>query len=410
MMLLIKYEFLKILRKKSTLLVMAVSLLLTAFLFGLPVLQYQSYHADGVSKGLAGIAHTKQQYQAISVPMTDDYIQQTIAEYQKLFENPDNVGYDGSEKFLVGDAYWNFVAPREKQLRMIASVYDSPDENSGLQKLLELDPKKDMAFAQARTDKVTALLNTPSRNLSTEQKEYWSSRNSKVKTPLQYGYYEGWEIILSSFELLLFPLFAVCIAIAPVFCGEYQAGTDAVIRSGKYGKTRLATAKITASLLFGILAFTVHIIVSFGLPLAAFGIDGWNLPLQIAGTAIPDPFTFLQASLCNLGVIYLVLLAMAGLTLLLSAIMKSPYLVLVILIPVLFLPLFLSPNGTTGAYNLTLFLLPYRSMSPEIGKYISYQIGGLVFDALSMRAVLYASFTAIVLPLARLCFQKHQAA
>ena len=33
---LVKYEFLKILRKKSTLIVMAVSLLLTAFLFGLP--------------------------------------------------------------------------------------------------------------------------------------------------------------------------------------------------------------------------------------------------------------------------------------------------------------------------------------------------------------------------------------
>lgn len=34
---LVKYEFLKILRKKSTIIVMAISLLLTAFLFGLPI-------------------------------------------------------------------------------------------------------------------------------------------------------------------------------------------------------------------------------------------------------------------------------------------------------------------------------------------------------------------------------------
>ena len=35
---LIKYELLKILRKKSTIIVMAVSLLVTAFLFGLPIM------------------------------------------------------------------------------------------------------------------------------------------------------------------------------------------------------------------------------------------------------------------------------------------------------------------------------------------------------------------------------------
>ncbi len=81
-----------------------------------------------------------------------------------------------------------------------------------------------------------------------------------------------------------------------------------------------------------------------------------------------------------------------------------------VLVPVLFIPLFLSPNGTTGAYNLTLFLLPYRCVMPEIGKYISYQISGLVLDALSMRAILYAILTEVMLPLARLGFKKHQAA
>ncbi len=407
---LMKYEFLKILRKKSTIIVMAVSLLLTAFLFGLPILQYQTYNQDGVIKGLKGIAYTKDQYQDISVPITDEYVEKTITEYQKLFENPDHVGYDGNEKFLIGDAYWNFVAPREKQLRMIASAYDSPGENSGFDKLPELDLTNGAKFYEARNEKIESLLNTPSRELSSQQKEYWSNRNSNVETPLQYGYYEGWEIIMTSFELLMFALLAVCIVIAPVFSGEYQAGTDAVILSGKYGKTKLVTAKIISSMLFGVLAFTLHVIVAFGLPLAAFGADGWNLPLQTAGLTIPYPFTFLQATLINLGVIYLVLLAMIGLTLLLSAKMKSPYLVLIVLVPVLFIPLFLSPNGTAGAYNLTLFLLPYRSVMPEIGKYVSYQIGGLVLDALSMRAILYAVLTAVMLPLARLGFQKHQVA
>lgn len=407
---LIKYEFLKILRKKSTMIVMAVSLLLTAFLFGLPILQFQTYNQNGVIKGSEGIAYEKEQYQNVSVPITDEYVEKTIAEYQKLFENSDNVGYDGNEKFLIGDAYWNFVAPREDLLNTIASVYDSYGENSGLNKLPELDLTDGARFYQARNEKIESLLNTPSRNLSAEQKAYWRNMNGKVEMPLQYGYHEGWTVIMTSFELLMFALLAVCIVIAPVFSGEYQAGTDAVILSGKYGKTKLVTAKIIASLLFGVLAFTLHVVVAFGLPLAAFGADGWNLPLQIAGTTIPYPFTFLQAALINLSVIYLVLIAVIGLTLLLSAKLKTPYLVLTVLVPVLFLPLFLSPNGTTGVYNLTLFLLPYRATMPEIGKYISYQIGGTVFDAWSVRAILYAVLTAVMLPLAGLGFKKHQVA
>jgi hypothetical protein len=101
---------------------------------------------------------------------------------------------------------------------------------------------------------------------------------------------------------------------------------------------------------------------------------------------------------------------MVGLTLFLFAQMKSPYLVLIILVPILFVPMFLTPNGTTGTYNLTLFLMPYRATMPEFSKYISYQFGGLVFDTLTIRANLYILLTVIMLPFARLGFKKHQVA
>ena len=407
---LVKYEFLKILRKKSTLIVMAVSLILTGFLFGLPIIQYQTYNQDGVIKGTEGIAYEKEQYADLSVPLSEEYIAETIREVQELFVNPDNIGYDGNEQFLIGDAYWNGVATREKLLNLIANAYSKPNEILGYNNLPDLDIKDGAFFYQTMEGKIQTLLNNPSRKLSDEQKEFWDSMAGKVDTPLQYGYYEGWEVIISSFELLMFALLAVCIVVAPVFSGEYQAGTDAVILSAKYGKTKLTTAKIAASLLFGTAAFILHIVVACGLPLAAFGADGWNLPLQIANTTIPYPLTFLQAVLINIGIIYLVLLAMVGLTLLLSAQMKSPYLVLIILVPILFIPMFLTPNGTTGAYNLTLFLLPYRVAMPEFSKYISYQFGSLVLDTLTIRAILYVFLTVIMLPLARLGFKKHQVA
>ena len=404
---LVKYEFLKILRKKSTLIVMAISLVLTAFLFGLPIMQFQTYNQNGVIKGTEGIAYEKAQSENYSVLLTEDYITESIQEVQELFENPDNVGTDGNEKFLIGDAYWNEIAPREKMLNLIAKAYSDPNEYVSYNHMPNLDVSNGASFYEAMEIKREKILNAASSDLSNEQKDYWRNMARNIDIPLQYGYYEGWEIITTSFELLMFAILAICIVIAPAFSGEYQAGTDAVILSGKYGKTKLITAKIIASLLFGTMAFVLHIIVACGLPLISFGVDGWNFPLQIAGLTIPYP---LQATLINIGVIYLVQLAMIGLTLLLSAKMKSPYLVLIVLVPILFIPIFLTPSGATGAYNLTLFLLPYRATIPEFGKYISYQFGGLVLDTFSMRTIVYAALTVITLPLARLGFKKHQVA
>lgn len=169
---LVKYEFLKILRKKSTLIVMAISLILTGVLFGLPIMQFQTYNQDGVIKGSQGIAYEKEQYEKFSVPLTEEYVTETIKEVQALFENPDNVGYDGNEKFLIGDAYWNGIAPREKLLNMIASTYSAPNEFKAYNDLADLDITDEADFYQAMEAKNEALLNAPSRALTDNQKEY----------------------------------------------------------------------------------------------------------------------------------------------------------------------------------------------------------------------------------------------
>ena len=342
--------------------------------------------------------------------MTDEYVTEAFRDVQALFENPDNIGYDGNEQFLIEDAYWDGIAPREDLLGLIARNYAAPNVSVGYNALTDLDVSDGTDFYQARQDKIETILNDPSNGLSEAEKDYWRNMNSSVEEPFQYGYFGGWEIIISSSELLMFAILAICIVIAPVFAGEYQAGTDAVILSGKYGKTKLTTAKIVAALLFGVLAFTLHILVAFGIPLAAFGTDGWNLPLQINGTTVPYPLTFLEGTLINLWVIYLVLIAMIGLTLFLSAKMKSPYLVLIVMVPVLFIPMFLTPNGTTGIYNTLVLLTPYQSLVPRFNSYISYQFGSVILDAFGMRGLVYVILTLILLPLARIGFKKHQVA
>lgn len=146
---LIKYEFLKILRKKSTIIIMAASFILTTLLFGIQIIQYQVYNENGVIKGPAGIAYEKEQYKDLSVSLSEEYITKTILEVQQLFKNPDNIGYDGNEQFLIGDAYWNSIAPREKLLNTISKAYDSPDGTLGYNKFRNLDIKNGANFYQA---------------------------------------------------------------------------------------------------------------------------------------------------------------------------------------------------------------------------------------------------------------------
>ena len=405
---LIRFEFQKILRRRSTLIVCAVSLLVTAFLFALPVMQYQVYDHGEPRKGLNGVAFQKAQFSGGDIWLTDESVAGQIDEVRQLFKNPENVGVDGGEEFLIGDAYWNSVAPREDLLNLIAGNYAPPGEFAGYSALAKLDLSAGPRFYETRAEKIRAIVGDPARRMSGQQTAFWEKRNSQVAQPLRYGYFEGWRVLFSSWELFLFAVLAVCIAVAPVFCGEYQAGTDAVILAGKYGKTRVAAAKIIASYLFGALAFLVHIGLACAIVFLTFGPEGWDLPLQINGLSVPYPWTFLQAALINFGVIFLVLFAMIALTLLLSAKMKSAYLVLAVLVPVLFLPMFLTPSGTTGLLSRIAFLLPYRSTMPELGHYISYQFGGLVLDVLSVRAIVYALFSLAVPPLAGRGFRRHQ--
>ena len=198
---LVKYEFLKILRRRSTIAVMLVSLIITAVFFGLPVIQYQTYDGNGVHRGLEGIRCNKERYEKISVPLTNEYVAETIEEVKGLFGDPANIGYDGQEKFLVDDAYWNDIAYRENLLDLIAANFAEPNVTVGYNSLPLVENSVETDFYQARQDKIEKIINDPSRKLSETEKEYWLKMNGNVETPLQYGYFEGWKVIISCSEL-----------------------------------------------------------------------------------------------------------------------------------------------------------------------------------------------------------------
>ena len=58
---------------------MTIILILTAFLFDFPIMQYQTYNQDGAMKSAEEIAYEKEQYSELSVTLTKEYITETFS-------------------------------------------------------------------------------------------------------------------------------------------------------------------------------------------------------------------------------------------------------------------------------------------------------------------------------------------
>lgn len=49
----------------------------------------------------------------------------------------------------------------------------------------------------------------------------------------------------------------------------------AIIRSFRYGKSKLVTAKILAAFVYSMITFTLFLLLGCGIQLIAFGTEGW---------------------------------------------------------------------------------------------------------------------------------------
>lgn len=413
---LLVFEFKKIMKKKLNIIVILGSLVLTAILFTLPVMQYSVLDKEGNQiSGFSAIELEKKFQEEMAGTLTDKRIETDISQYQKLFKDPGNIVINGEKKGLSDKVYSAYVGPYTPYLRFINNNYvEANIEDYSFDKIENMSLENGLNFYKTKTEKVSSLLNSNYEdwNYSQQEKDFWLKKSEKVETPYVYGYHEGWNMIFDCIELLILPIIAICICIAPVFAGEYQSGADSVIFSSLYGKSKLILSKILASFVFAFLIFTINIILALGILLSSFGTDGWNLPLQIISSTIPYPLTFLTGSIICIATLYLILSGMVAITLLLSSKMKTPFPVLIVIILIIIFPLFLNFSLTNGVWNHILMLLPYRAsqsiFSIYTNNYFSYPFPGFTLDILTMRMVAYIIISLVCIPFAYFNFKNHQ--
>lgn len=409
----IKFELLKIIRRKSSMVMVFFSMVIMLYLFGGIAFQESTYDENGTSyRGLKAIAKEKEAFQEISYKMTEEQITKDIVEYQNEFNNPDNVTYmdGGNTVFFKDEVYWRFLCPKKDYYTMISENYDNPFEYGGFSKLPQISTEKGAEFYKFRLQKINKMLNQEYQdaNYTQAEKNFWLNMNEKVEQPFVYGYAEGWMNLIKSTGLWFFMILAICVCLAPVFASEYQSGMDALIFTSKYGKSKVIGAKIIASYIFGSAVFVIDVIISITTVLIPFGIEGWNLQVQIMDTVIPYPLNFLEAVLLYIVIAYLIVLAFISFNLLLSVSMKTPYPVIIIDAVLLIIPLFMSYSETNYIYNHVYPLFPTKALEMSLSYFTDYRLGGLVISWPMMIVVLYIILAAVMLPFVWRRFIKHQ--
>lgn len=156
------------------------------------------------------------------------------------------------------------------------------------------------------------------------------------------GYCDGWDKMLSGMGSVLSILVCllVVITLSPVFSEEYSCHTDSVIYAARYGKTKLVTAKIIASIETVTGMYVIFLFLNAVLHMGIYGVQGGNVSIQssLHYASSAYPLTFLQIFLISVGLNIFGIVTMTIITLFISAKMNTPVTALIASCVVCFLP------------------------------------------------------------------------
>lgn len=203
-----------------------------------------------------------------------------------------------------------------------------------------IEQDEDTAFSAVNVyrDQTTMLeyLKNPDGSLKSIEDGYPGSRS------IILGYCDGWDKMVSAMGGVLSLMMCVLIVItlSPVFAEDRSCHTDGVIYAARYGKTKLASAKVIAALetVTGIyFIFLSFIFILYG---STYGLQGWNVNIQsslhFASSTYDLTFLqlFLYSALCNV----LGAGALSMIALFISAKMNTPVSALIVSCGVCFWP------------------------------------------------------------------------
>lgn len=415
---LIRFEFMKVFKKKSFLCAIVLMMVMLIIVPCLTISENNWINEDGTEiTGMAAIRAKRASLENSLCDLTTERLQSVIANYQSAYADPASfLKEDGTAGSWINNAAYAKYIQSDSEIKFLIDMAFTPEgETYDYYAMGSMDLADAESFYENRMEKVEEYLNTDYSygNYSEADKEYFIAKNEKLTIPFHYEYNTGWNKLLGiSYVSLMVIALVVCITLAPIFSSEYQTGADAILLSTKYGRSKLIVAKIVSSFLLTTVIYVLGMFILTFVTFLIYGSGGEDCSLQVLNFLAPANVDLLQTYLYVLFAGYFMCLFMQGITLLLSAKMSSPFSVIICTMVFFFVPSFLSYSRSSRTYNNILNLLPAKMAAAytALTKYEVFHIFGLKISYPVMLILVALLVSVITLPFAYKAFHKHQVA
>ena len=320
---LMKLELKRVLKTRSTLILLSLSLILSLVMAYIPTtFSYVSYLDDNGNTikllGLDAVQYLKTLQSDTAGTVTPQKVRQAVEAYQTCLTK-----YGVENTYDLPDGVYEAdILPYAPLLHGVREAFADP--NTGIApSLMDIDPEKVDDFYGACEARLDSLMKLEQENHPAAQ-EAAKRLYSRVETP--YQLYPGYTTDAMDYQLLLsFLIVLFCTVIAaPIFTSDYQTGADDIYRCTKYGRMKFAVTKIVSALLICGTAFSLCAAVFLLVSNRLYGWECTKTSIQMLYSIVNLPNLNLgQLQWVCAGVYCLCLLATVSFTLFLSSRLRN---------------------------------------------------------------------------------------
>ncbi len=387
----IKFEYDKILSKKSVKIAILISILtiivVTAFVI------FTNYG------GFSELNESRELERSINGRDIDERLLMEAAKAYQTF--PEDINPESKRYFEVNAKYGASFEFARAILRNDSSRYSWREfANTSHQTFSEIyDTRQDKIDGQINHLKI-------SNPIKTQLKE----ESLEVKTPFKYNYHVGYDRFFKlTFFVMMIILFLVSMCVAPLFAGEYTSGMDQLILSSKNGKQKLILAKLLTGITLSIVITVVGMLILYLTSSLIYGMDSADVPFQLFLGQTIYALTMKEA------VQMIVITSTAGaifytsIAMFFSSKLKSSFSVMVILAIIIVLPIVITSSTSYPILYNSLRLLPLNASNPSlIFSTLPYQMLGYMIKPYVFLPILSLVLSIILLPFTYCIFKRHQ--
>lgn len=284
---LLKLELKRFFRKKSSVLLILLSMILTAA-FIINESNFQEYpviNSEGQIERIRGKRAIELMHNTSEVDgyLTDKKLAENLITYREI-----------SKTYESGNIKSEIEVIKYANLGGLIETAFKPQNNEYIPRLdiENLTNEEAHAYYSIRENNQKLFFENKCKDNSAILNKIMDME-SKVEKPFYVSQFIGWDSVIGAFNLI-FILVALlsCFIISPVFTNSYSSGEDEVFRTTLNGKKYLGKVKIIASLIETSILFLVSITSYIATAIYIYGIEGLKTSIQVAIQPIlPYSFT-----------------------------------------------------------------------------------------------------------------------